>query len=384
MILKMKLCLFLFLFLFSASSVAGEFNYLSRSPRGLLLGDAFTAIADDEYALFYNPASLGRHSGVSLNPINAAFGITNIVEEQDRFENFPKKDEAAIADRILGLPIYARAGTYPGLKMQHFGLSLFADSKTSLILRNAIHPQLDINYKYDRGFATGAAFNFGSGASFKKGKKNDRGAIQAGKRLSIGLGLKHVRRESIDGTFSLMGTTLLRRISSGVSDVNDLKTAFGAVDGEGWGIDLGMEFSTASGNSLFTAGLVATDIGDIHFRKTEGTGKVPKQYMNVSSGVAFKQDFKIIDYTLSADVHPLNTEMDLLQRFHFGAELGIPFVTVHSGWNGGYLSYGATVKFWPIKLTAGFYGIEVGTQYKQEEAKRIIIYLSLFDFSINL
>ena len=366
------------------NAYAGEFNYLARSPRALLLGDAFTAVADDEYSLFYNPAALGRHTGVSLNPINMVLGVTNALEEQDRFKNFPKNDEAAIADRILGLPIYARAATYPGLKMQHFGLSLFADTKTSLILSNAIHPQLNVNYRYDRGFATGAAFNIGSGANFKKGKKNDRGAIQAGKRVSFGLGVKHVRREAIDGTYSLMGTTLLKKIAKGVKDVEDLKSAFGSVEGSGWGIDLGMEYSQATSSSLFTAGLVATDVGDIHFRKLEGTGKVPKQYMNIASGIAFKQDFKIIDYTLSADLHPLNYDMDFTQKLHLGAELGIPFVTLHTGWNAGYLSYGATVKFWPLKLTAGFYGIELGSKFKEQEAKRIIIYLSLFDFSINL
>lgn len=376
--------LFLFFSLIVQEIRAEEFNYLARSPRGLLLGDAFTAIADDEYTLFYNPAALGRHNGVSLYPLNAAFGITNVLEEQDRFKDFPEKDEAAIADRILGLPIYARAGTYPGLKMAKFGLSLFADTKTSVILRNATHPQLDIDHRYDRGFITGGAFNIGGGASYKKGKKNDRGAIQAGRRLSFGVGAKYVRRESIDGNFSLMGTTLLRRISSGVSSAADLKSAFGSAQGKGWGFDLGIEYSQASTYSMFTAGLVASDIGDIHFRKLEGTGDIPKQYSNVAAGVAFKQDFKLLDYTLSADLHPLNYDMDFIRKVHLGAELGIPFVTFHTGWNGGYLSYGATVKFWPVKLTAGFYGIEVGTKFKEEEAKRIIIYLSLFDFSINL
>ena len=32
------------------------------------MGDAFTAVADDEMTLFYNPAALGRHRGVSIIP----------------------------------------------------------------------------------------------------------------------------------------------------------------------------------------------------------------------------------------------------------------------------------------------------------------------------
>ena len=52
--------LILLLFIICSNLLASEVRYMARSPKGMLMGDAFTAIADDEYTLFYNPAALGR------------------------------------------------------------------------------------------------------------------------------------------------------------------------------------------------------------------------------------------------------------------------------------------------------------------------------------
>ena len=106
--------------------------------------------------------------------------------------------------------------------------------------------------------------------------------------------------------------------------------------------------------------------------------------MMINSGVAYKQDLGIIDYTLSADLHPMNSSIDFSRKFHFGSELSLPLLTINAGWSEGYLSYGASVKLWPIKITTGFYGVEVGSKFREQVAKRFILYLSLFDFSIDL
>src|SRR5690606_968026 len=132
-----------------------------RSPRGLLIGDAYTSLAEDEYTLFYNPALLGRHSGLSFTPINPDISATNALDEMDRFKNFPKNDAVAISDRIMGFPIHLHGGVAPGLKMASVGLSLLASSTTNVILRNKTHPTLDVDYRLDRGFIMGFAYSMG-------------------------------------------------------------------------------------------------------------------------------------------------------------------------------------------------------------------------------
>lgn len=380
---KIKTLIF-FLFVFSADLFADEVAHIGRSPRALLMGDAFTAVADDEYTLFYNPASLGRNKGVSFTPLNPSFGGTNALGDMDRFKNFPKSDPAAIADRILNYPVSIQAAAFPGLKMGQFGFNLFASSKTNIILRNAIHPILDVDYRYDRGFTTGFAYNIGSGAYSSRIKKVSKSKITSGKRLSAGISVKHITRQGIDDHFDLFGTTLLNKINSGQTEINDLKQALGYSTGKAWGVDLGAEYAYSSGPSLFTAGLSVMDIGNTRFNKTEGTGEIPDQEMTINSGVAFKQDFGLLDYTLSFDVQPMNAPIDFSRKFHVGAEFSLPLITAHAGLSEGYVSYGATVRFWPVKLTAGFYGVEIGTKFREQEAKRFIVYLSLFDFSFDL
>lgn len=377
--------LLLSLFIVSSSGLlAQEVPSIGRSPRGQLMGDAYTAIADDEYTLFYNPAALGRNKGVSLTPINLIIGGTNALDDTDRFKDFPKKDPAAIADRILNYPVSLQASTFPGLKMGSFGFSLFASSKTNMILLNAIHPILDIDYRYDKGFVTGFAYNLGGGAYSSRIKKTNKSKITSGKRLSVGIGIKHVSREGMDDQYDLFGTTLLNKINSGATEIDELKKALGYSKGKAWGVDLGAEFAYSSGRNLFTAGLSVLDAGDMRFRKTEGTGDVPIQEMTINSGVAFKQDFGLMDYTLAMDVRPLNSTMDFARKFHLGAEVGLPVVTLNAGWSEGYVSYGGTVKFWPVKVTAGFYGVELGSKFREQEAKRFVVYVSLFDFSFDI
>lgn len=381
----MKIFLFLFINLLSLLQ-AQEVSYLARSPRALLMGDAYTAIADDEFTLFYNPAALGRNKGVSLTLLDPTFGLTDALSELDRFKNFPSGDGAApqIANRIMDFPIYLQAGIFPTLKMGQFGFTLFANSKSSLVLRNATNPELDINYKYDRGFIFGFAHNIGSGAYASRVKKSSKTTVSAGSRLSFGGAIKHMNRQGLQDQFDLFGTTILSKINSGATDINSLKDAFGYSKGSAWGYDLGAEYALSSGRKTLTSAISILDIGSTRFTKTEGSGKIPKQDMMINSGIAYKHDLGLLDYTLSADIHPMNSGIDFGRKFHFGTELSLPLITLNAGWSEGYLSYGGSIKLWPIKITTGFYGVEVGSHYREQVAKRFILYLSLFDFSIDL
>ena len=376
--------IFLILFMLINTEVfSQEINYIGRSPRAQLMGDAFTAVADDEYTLFYNPAALGRSKSVSITPLNPSFSGTNPIKDLDRFKNFPS-DPVGISNKVLNYPLTLQLSIFPGIKMGRFGLNLFANSKTNLILRNAIHPILDIDYRYDRGFIAGYAHSFGSGAFGTRAKKTTKLKIISGERLSVGVGVKQIRREGLKDQFDMFGTTILNKVSSGTLTLDGIKKDLGYAKGKAWGVDLGAEYALSRGNSLFTAGFSMLDIGDTRFKRTEGQVDVPDQAMTVNTGIAFKQDFGFFDYTLSSDLRPLNNGSQFSRKYHFGSELSLPLITLNAGWSEGYVSYGGSVKLWPIKLTAGFYGIEMGRKFRQMEAKRFIVYVSLFDFSLDI
>lgn len=376
----MKKIIFLTLFIIQLAR-SSEITWMGRSVRGQLMGDAWTALSNnDGMTLFYNPASLGANYSVSFYPLNAKFGVTNALDELDRFQNFPSGDAAAIADRLLGLPVYIEASTFPTLKMMHMSFSLLASSNMSLVLKNSVHPILDINYRYDRGFVTGFAYNL-IGSDISRGKK-----INSNTRLSIGYSLKHINREGLDHRFDLFSTGILDDINNGsFGSISDIKKTFGNAKGKAFGHDLGVEYSTGLANAELIFSSAILDVGSTRFKKTEiSDTDVPIQEMYWTAGMAFKQEFGIMDYALTMDVKPLNYPIPFARKFHFGVNLNLPLISFYGGWSEGYLSYGGEISLFPFTLIVGFYSVELGHEFKENEGKRAFVYLSLFDASFDI
>lgn len=364
---------------------AKEIRYLRRSPKALLMGDAYTAIADDEFTLFYNPAALGRHNGLTVSLLNPKISGTNILKETDRFSNFPSSDPVALSNRMLGFPVNFSLGAIPTIKLHHFGLNYIANLSTDLELRNAIHPSFKIDYRYDRGVVVGYAYVFGSNVSegFRMGRKRKPKKESGGSRYAIGIGIKSLKREGIDQSFDLFDTAILDKINEAGSDFNTLKKSLGYSKGSGFGYDIGFEAAYNLGISKFVMGTSLLDIANTRFKNSDGIKDIPKQKMIWKYGMAWKQDFWIVDYTISMDIHPINSPIHFARKLHFGAEIGFPFVSILVGWNGGYGSYGIELDVFVLKLYAGFYGIEMGNQFQQKKSERTMIYLSLLDFNFE-
>ena len=378
----------LLIFLMAGSFLveAQEIRYLMRSPRALLMGDAFTALADDEYTLYYNPAGIGKSSLVEMAIINPTLGVTNALDEMDRFEDFPQ-DAPAIAGRIMGFPVYANLNAAPGVKFGPFAFSMFASSTTSAVLRNAVYPMLDLDYRLDKGFVAGYAYTGGTGGKFEKQNPFARNKKQStgGVRYSFGISVKHIKREGLSGTFNLLGSDLLNIINSNEDlDLATIRKKLGYAKGKGWGVDVGAEYAWVTGSSELSLAAAISDVGGTNFRKIEGNAEVPEQDMFVSVGAAWRQDFVLFDYSLSVDLKPINEDVGFGRWLHLGAEVGIPLFRFYMGYQEGYVSYGASFRFWIMELTAGFYGVELGSNYQEQQGKRAILYLSLLNFDFDI
>lgn len=370
-------------FLFALTqNLRAEFSYLGRSPEALLMGDAYTAVADDENTLFYNPAAMGRHNGVTIAPINPTVGVTDVLDKNlslsefeiglsDTFENFPKEPED-IADRILGLPLYLQLGATPVIKMQHFGINFFANSKTNIELENFYHPTLDIDYRLDRGVLLGYAFTMG------RGKKSKSGA-----QTSLGIGIKTMNRQGLKGKFDLTGTQLLQIVENSDS-YKAIRRNLGYSKGSGFGVDLGAEQVFKGGNSTVVFGASLLDVGDTKFSKDEGIGEIPAQEMSLNLGTSYSQDFKLFDYTLAMDYgNTLDDSTEALSKLKIGARARFPFVNVYWGWNAGYISWGLALDVSMFRLNFGFYGVELGREFKQKEGKRAVFSINLLNIELD-
>ena len=363
-------------------AVAKEPRYLQRSPRALFMGDAFTALADDEYTLFYNPAGLGPHKGFSMGIINPKAEVTNFLDDQDRFKHFPTKDPVAIADRVMGMPFHVEFGATPTVKMDQVGISLLADLNTNIAVYNKTHPVLSLDYRYDRGFIAGYAFNVGSAkpAFLKRGRSVGRSWL-----WSNGVGIKQINRQGIQKDFSLFSTSILTTIDSGVSNYSEFRDALGYSKGSGWGVDYGTLFNYHfNERTTVSAGASIMDIANTTFNRSEGSVPLPEQEMMVNTGLAFKQDYGLFSYSFSFDLHPVFQNMELARKTHIGGELSLPFVSVMGGFNGGYPSYGLGINIGLLKIYGGYYSIERGVDLGDKRENRMLLYLSLLDLSFDV
>lgn len=375
----MKILLFLLIF-WTTQVFSQEMRFLNRSPQALLMGDAYTSLADDEYTLFYNPAALAKNSGVEMYFLNPHFGVTNALGDLDRFEDFPSSDAVAINERLQGFPVHAQLGITPGFKIGGFGLSYIANSTMNLVLRNAIHPALDLDYRYDKGFVMGYAHSFGSLA----GRTSRKSKSSQGSMTSIGASFKYIQREGTETSYDLFGTKLLNDINSGLDDVEAIKEAIGYSRGKGIGFDLGVLHTIRAGGTEMNFGASVLDIADTRFSRSSDTEEIPIQEMSFNLGASYIQKFGIFKSTFSVDLHPLEEPVDFARKIHLGIKFEVPLIDIMLGFNGGYLSYGLGLNLWPFHLMAGLYSVESGSEYKSEKSGRGILYLSLLNIDLDL
>jgi hypothetical protein len=370
----MKKILLLSLFV-STSAFAFDNPYTLRSPRGLLMGDAFTAVNDDSFTLFYNPATLARHkSDLTLYPLNATLTGTNVLADMDRFKDFPDEPVGA-ADVLMNYPVHAGVNTAPGFKLFNFGMTAIVADSYDILLRNQANPTMDIDIRSDRGVAMGFALPIGPG---RLNKKTNRGS-----QTSIGVGAKYIERTGVADQIGLMSTTTLNCL--GQDKVEDVAKCLGRVRGQAWGFDLGVEHVVKVANAQWVLGMTALDVTGTDFQVPNNPNKlkVASNRDQVNLGSAFGQDFGLFHYIVSADVRALNEEMDFGKRLRVGGEVGVPGLAVMAGMNSGYYSYGATLDMGFIKTTAGMYEVEVGSKYKQQKSSRFVLSVTLFDFSFD-
>ncbi len=359
----------------SFKALAFDTPYTLRSPKALLMGDAFTAVNDDEYTLFYNPASLARHKAdFTLHPFNPQGSGTNILSDADRFEDFPSEPVAA-SDLLMDYPVHASAGISPGFKLFNVGVTFLASESYDLLLRNPAYPTLDVDIHSDKGVMLGFGIPLGTS---RIGKKSNQGT-----QTSLGLAAKYIERTGIRDTIGLTSPTVLD--SLGREELEDIVKSMGRVKGIGYGFDAGLEHVVKNGNSQFVASLAALDITGTDFTEEETPDdlQVADIKDQVNLGLAAGQDFKVFHYIFSADVRGLNEQQDFGKRLRLGAQVGVPGLKLLAGMNSGYYSYGAMLDFPLFRVTAGFYDMEIGSTYKQTKSSRFVIYLSLFDFSFD-
>lgn len=342
------------LLLSGGSAQAREMPYFWKGIRPLGMGGAFTAISDDYNALFYNPAGLDKvpHWSFSLlNPmIEAGENSQNLYKDiQDtEFDNTTQVTD--LLRKHVGEHQHVKAAVFPCFVKQHFGFGVLGQATVDAEVNNPQYPEADISAVGDVAGVFGLGFGF-----------------LANHALRVGGSAKYIQRQRLQQTYTAIQ----------IADNNfDETIKDDVLDGAGLGFDLGAMY-TFPVPLKPTAALVIQNVGGT---KLGDAGEIPQQ-VNLGAGLHF--DYSFISVNAGVDAMDITKdvnedEKDFFRRLHMGAESWLgKRLALRLGLYQGYVSAGATLNLWILKLDYANYAEEVGVYAGQRVDRRNVVQLSL-------
>ncbi|HSH68317.1 MAG TPA: hypothetical protein VK997_00265, partial [Deferrisomatales bacterium] len=170
----------LLLLALAAPAPAAELPSYFEGVRPLGMGGAFTAVADDENALFYNPAGLDRVPAWGLGVVNPLVEVgekgADVLKDVRDADLDNTSEVTALLREYNGEYAHYRAALFPHFVMRHFALGVLAQGTANLQPHNLVaFPEAMI----DSFASVGAHAGFGWG--FWDGK------------LRVGIGGKYIK-----------------------------------------------------------------------------------------------------------------------------------------------------------------------------------------------
>ena len=355
----MKLALFLFL-IFSSVAEAQVTNSLIRQPRTMAMGGAGVALADDEFALFQNPAGLAGQNSRRFRLL----GLT-LEASSDTYSTFGSslsafsKFNSSTLNTLMGKDIFLRADLVPMITLNHFAIAYIADAQGAINQYNQANPTFLMGYQITHGVQAGMGWNLNLG---KRAKDEVR----------VGGAAKVLWRKG--GYYNISTAGFLEAVSDSKNYIKNLVGDFGM----GFGFDLGSQWVRhLDKNTELLGGVSITDVGDTHFSDPRAA-KIP---MNISFGLGAKKDFDLYQLKVDADLRNLSQQTAFVNKTHLGAEFSIPLFNFDLGLNQMNLTYGVSFDLWVLKVSAVSDVEELGFAYHQQASRR---YMLQVDFNLPI
>ncbi|MEK6705061.1 MAG: hypothetical protein AABZ06_04685, partial [Bdellovibrionota bacterium] len=218
------------LMLYTAGAAADEFHELYRGARAQAMGNAYVGLADDEQAIFLNPAGLAGNKSYSLHyMISDTDFSTDVLTAAIGGINMMKNLSGDSLNVIMGKNVYGREQLSPTFIMPNFGMAVLVDAQTALLAKNQALPHITIGYQITNGFQLGWATSIGS----RRRRDSD---------FRIGIGAKMLWRR---GGYRVLTLNQLLTLSS--STLAEITGDYG----RGYGVDLGSQWLKKINPHLF-------------------------------------------------------------------------------------------------------------------------------------
>ena len=350
-----------FWILFAPQFQAAEPAFIRESIRARGMGNAFTAAANDEMLLFYNPAAL-RSVYYNMYEVVGFNTTTN-----ENTINLGKSSSGfSTIGSLAGKKIYNEANL--GL-LSHvnsrFGWSFFSNGLVDIQVRNPIIPYLETKAYVQTGLAGGMAWSF---LDFQ---------------LDLGLGVKLVQRSGIDTKLHIFDEAIIEFTEDQKTTKLQKKFASKAA----FAPDAGVIYHFDSYHNMEPK--VAFSLQNIGGLDFEGAGKVP---MTMNIGVSTESEFNGFDMILAADYRDLADSQEMISKGNIMTErnikIGVEFgwqklfnghhlISIRAGRNGPYNSVGWSLNLFGFKVDFAKYSEEIGGYAGELEDKRTSLQVSL-------
>jgi hypothetical protein len=347
--------------LFAPLLQAAEPAFIRESIRARGMGNAFTAAANDEMLLFYNPAALrsvyyNMYEVVGFNTTTNENTI-NLGKSSSGFSTIGSLAGKKIYNEVnLGLLSHVNS---------RFGWSFFSNGLVDIQVRNPIIPYLETKAYVQTGLAGGMAWSF---LDFQ---------------LDLGLGVKLVQRSGIDTKLHIFDEAIIEFTEDQKTTKLQKKFASKAA----FAPDVGVIYHFDSYHNMEPK--VAFSLQNIGGLDFEGAGKVP---MTMNIGVSTESEFNGFDMILAADYRDLVDSQEMISKGNIMTErnikIGVEFgwkklfnghhlISLRAGRNGPYNSVGWSLNLFGFKVDFAKYSEEIGGYSGELEDKRTSLQVSL-------
>ena len=348
--------------------IGDAYPQLGRGTRPLGMGNAFlTMPGTDENSIFYNAAAINDYSmdfkfrilspQVSMNygSITVLKDTLNLNDDLSKsttdaqkigyFQGFVNKHSGSFNNGNVTLPIVT-------MMQKLITCSLIVDARQTISFRNREFPNFEVRSRNDAGLIIGSAYSL---------LMDD---------LQFGLAVKFIERIMFDKIITSNDIIANK-------DLSDIFKWKNWPKGFGVGVDVGAKYHLKDlGPDFFyffdpVIAVTYQDIGNTRF-----TGKVDNTPQSVNAGIGIHPGFG--DYRLAFEIafSEVNQRIDILNKFHAGAELTFPKVigtnfAIRAGCNQGYPAGGFTADWKYAKLEFAFYG-EEDAEYTHQKANYVM------------
>ncbi len=351
---------FLFLLLILAVLTAQEMSF-ARTPadrylsvRALGMGNAYTPIAKNTEALFFNPANLASNNGVNLTALKFHLGVDGVEAASDA-KNF-KSDIAQTIRQFYGKEIWVGAGALSGISFPNFAFAVYDSANINGILSNPALPTFSVDVVNDYGGALGFGFELVPG--FKWG-------LSAKKIWRFG--------GSMDVPVSSLATLDDQIIRQQLEN-----------HGNGYSLDTGLAFTVPTLVKP-TLSFTVRDVGNTKFALTKGLHAPPTDKQEMIAGISLEIPGPLMTITPVLEGRYLDdTSLTLGQKINAGLEVQLPALALRGGFHQGYWTAGVGMNLGILMLDVASYGVEMGEYPGQKEDRRYVLELTIdfgYDYS---